>query len=162
MLVCLNVESETYYGPKKNHVFNLRVYFRFFLFICSNTVTCSGYPGCCRRTMDISFSDLGWTWMVAPRRLTTSVCIGSCRAPSMTFESFMVNLMQGHGRPSSRDERRCRPSRTDHFDALVINEDGDIQMMRLPDFIVRECACAENQRETKVPPAAPTYEGKHV
>lgn len=128
----------------------------------NNTVTCSGYPGCCRRTMDISFSDLGWTWMVAPRRLTTSVCIGSCRAPSMTFESFMVNLMQGHGRPSSRDERRCRPSRTHHFDALVINEDGDIQMMRLPDFIVRECACAENQRETKVPPAAPTYEGKHV
>ncbi|XP_041475777.1 uncharacterized protein LOC121424538 [Lytechinus variegatus] len=127
-------------------------------FMPNNTLTCSGFPGCCRRTLDISFSDLGWHWIISPRRLTTSVCFGSCLTPtsSMTFESFMVNLMQVDG-PSPQHDRKCRPSRSEDFDALVFAETGDIQIMRVPNLIVHECSCSKKRvPKIKTPPEEAT------
>lgn len=54
----------------------------------SPPVQCSiGYEGCCLAPLEINFDDIGWTGIIAPKKLNYAYCRGSCHGKWQRFLS---------------------------------------------------------------------------
>ncbi|XP_027854239.2 growth/differentiation factor 8-like isoform X1 [Aphis gossypii] len=91
----------------------------------------SGSSTCSRHPVMIDFSDIGWDWILAPRRFTFYYCLGEC-SPSIPVH-FEVELQ------TSAESRCCVPRKTSNFTVLHTDRLGNIFSSVIPYIIVDEC-----------------------
>ncbi|XP_035210861.1 growth/differentiation factor 6-B-like [Stegodyphus dumicola] len=100
---------------------------------------------CCKRSLKISFKEIGWDWIVQPVEFEAFYCKGRCRDVSDGFASthaLMQSILNYKGRKVSRP--CCAPRKLRPLDLLHYNDKTppELVVTRQKGMIVKECACA--------------------
>ena len=101
---------------------------------------------CQRRTLYVSFQNLGWTdWVIAPEGYSAFFCNGDCSFPlekSMNATNHaivqtLVNLMN----PSTVPKPCCSPTKLKSISVLYFDESNDVVLKKYQDMVVKSCGC---------------------
>ncbi|XP_036383761.1 growth/differentiation factor 9-like [Megalops cyprinoides] len=100
-------------------------------------------PHCCRRTMRVSFQDIGWSeWIMAPKEYDAYYCGGSCppkhRAASAHTKVKMKMQQISRG---ATPQTCCVPAAYRPLTVMTFNSKGQLTLSVLENMIVSECKC---------------------
>ncbi|XP_061181653.1 growth/differentiation factor 8-like [Saccostrea echinata] len=113
----------------------------------SAPVQCSiGYDGCCLMPMEINFDVIGWTGIVAPKKLHYAYCRGSCNdeIDAHSEHSRMIQSYR-HSDVATPKERRemtpcCSPI-SFSSQSMLITVNSTVIHHNVPNIIPTACGC---------------------
>ncbi|XP_062613939.1 growth/differentiation factor 8-like [Saccostrea cucullata] len=113
----------------------------------STPVQCSiGYEGCCLMPMEINFDAIGWTGIVAPKKLHYAYCRGSCNdeIDAHSEHSRMIQSYR-HSDVATPKERRemtpcCSPI-SFASQSMLITINSTVIHHNVPNIIPTACGC---------------------
>lgn len=99
-------------------------------------------PNCCLRRLEINFRrDLGWSWILAPRRFRPNYCQGLCPFfwPSASTSALLLSRYRGLN-PTAAIEPCCVAASLRPLTVLMVIN-GKILLEELSGMIVESCIC---------------------
>lgn len=92
---------------------------------------------CCRYPLVIDFDEMGWNWIIAPRKYEANYCSGECSASlSQHTHSHLVNQAT-----FGRNNLCCIPRKMSSISMLYYDENYNINQGILPGMVVERCGC---------------------
>lgn len=99
---------------------------------------------CCRRSLRISFADIGWNWIERPREFEAFYCKGRCDAEGnfASTHAYFQSILKLKGRRVSRP--CCAPSKLRALNLVYYNDENPPALVstKQKGMIVKDCACA--------------------
>ncbi|KAJ8413992.1 hypothetical protein AAFF_G00065900 [Aldrovandia affinis] len=101
-------------------------------------------PHCCRRTMRVSFRDIGWSdWIMAPSEYNAYYCEGSCPPKQrMATAHAAIKVMMQHVTRGDIPQSCCVPAAYRPLTVLQIDSSGQLVISVLDNMIVSKCKCS--------------------
>lgn len=113
----------------------------------SAPVACSlGYEGCCLAPLEINFDEIGWTGIIAPKKLNYAYCKGSCNdeIDAHSNHSKMVQEYRYSNVATDKERREMTPCCAPiSFSAqsMLIRIDSTVIHQNIPNLIPTACGC---------------------
>ncbi|KAG7172702.1 decapentaplegic-like [Homarus americanus] len=103
-----------------------------------------GNNRCQRRSLYISFKDIGWDHIISPIGYEAGMCRGECKLPvpegdSYTNHAFMSVLL--HDRWGRGQGACCVPTKLDSLTVMMYNQAGDPVLKNFNKMAARKCEC---------------------
>ncbi len=101
---------------------------------------------CQRKTLFVSFSDLGWDdWILAPESYHAYHCSGLCQFPldanlNATNHAILQTLMSVY-EPDSVPPACCAPKMLSPISVLYFDDDSNVILKRYREMVVEYCGC---------------------
>ena len=95
---------------------------------------CSG--GCCRKSLKISFEELGWDFVYYPREYNAHYCQGNC-SNKTALNKAKHTLYSAVG---VKTKYCCSPKSLSHLNIFYMHE-GSLIRRKMPDMVVKDCWC---------------------
>lgn len=102
-----------------------------------------GINTCCRQLLRISFTDIGWGWILVPHSFDMNYCTGSCYGhilPINTHSSFLQQVALYKKRKDMAP--CCTPTKLAALSMLVFDPYMNINQVDIPNMTVEECSCS--------------------
>ncbi|XP_043911345.1 growth/differentiation factor 15 [Protopterus annectens] len=99
---------------------------------------------CCRKSLSVSFEEIGWSdWVIAPKSYTMYFCVGSCphnyKASSMHTQ---IKAKMHHLSNGATPAPSCVPAEYEPMVLMHYTSEGKLTMTTFEDIIVKQCYCA--------------------
>jgi len=103
--------------------------------------------GCQKRTLYVSFRDLGWEdWIIAPDGYAAFYCHGECSFPLNTHMNAtnhaivqtLVHLMKPYG---GVPKPCCAPTKLSGISVLYFDESSNVILKKYQNMVVKSCGC---------------------
>ncbi|XP_025194743.1 growth/differentiation factor 8-like [Melanaphis sacchari] len=107
-----------------------------------NDTTCTSQTRCSRYPVMIDFNNIGWNWILAPKKFKFYYCLGD----NMSTGECSSSIPAHSSRPTSEQElqisvkgRCCVPHKTSKFTLFYMDSLGNISLSVIPNMVVDEC-----------------------
>jgi growth differentiation factor 8/11 len=95
--------------------------------------------------MEVSFEEMGWDWVIEPKRFKAGYCEGPCSASTDLHESTATNGTEATQQANMKTEC-CQPTRTDPLYILYMDDTMAISYQRMDGMIITECGCQQSTK----------------
>ncbi|XP_060842318.1 LOW QUALITY PROTEIN: growth/differentiation factor 8-like [Rhopalosiphum padi] len=104
---------------------------------CNET---SAVTQCGRYPLIVDFEELGWDWIIAPKKFEANYCMGECSSELSKYNNH-TQLSQLTNKSVAHADPCCTPDKL--YDKLVLyhDEDFNIIVKSLPNMVVNSCNC---------------------
>lgn len=97
---------------------------------------------CCKYPMEIDFEEMGWDWVIAPRRYDANYCHGDCpRQYMLQYAHTQIIDAIGHSTLGATGPC-CAPRTMSGLSMLHTDRDDNIQYTVIDSMTVDSCHCA--------------------
>ncbi|XP_076371681.1 growth/differentiation factor 8-like [Tachypleus tridentatus] len=101
---------------------------------------------CCRYSMNVSFEELQWNWIVKPKHFQAYFCKGKCVRNGKNYASnhaIIQNLMRRKKNRRRKIPRPCcAPKKMKPLDIVYKKNKSEVDTKQLKGMIVSQCSCS--------------------
>lgn len=113
-------------------------------------VTCDTNESCCLQPLRVSFTDIGFNWVLYPEELEANMCIGKCTrdhsAQRTHYERAITKVLETDNTlQESLGEcwtLCCKPKILEPVRVFYNDTEGVIHDQYIPDLVVKSCSCS--------------------
>ena len=99
---------------------------------------------CCRRSLTVNFTKIGWDWIIFPEEFNANYCEGSCAgqsSPSNTY-SFILQELSRKSQNPVKVSMCCTPLKMSPLSLLHFDNDSNLLKTDLSNMKVDTCGCS--------------------
>ncbi|XP_018575773.2 growth/differentiation factor 11 [Anoplophora glabripennis] len=96
-------------------------------------------PLCCRYSLDVDFEEIGFDFIIAPKRYDAHMCAGDC--PFVTLQKYPHTHLIKMSSPQSA-QPCCAPRKMSAISMLYFDEQLTVVYGSLPGMVVDRCGCS--------------------
>ncbi|XP_076353075.1 growth/differentiation factor 8-like [Tachypleus tridentatus] len=101
---------------------------------------------CCRYSMNISFKELQWNWIIKPQQFEAYFCKGKCVQKTKNYSSNharIQNLMRKKKSKRKQIPRPCcAPKKMESLNIVYWKNKSEVGTKKLKGMVVSQCGCA--------------------
>ncbi|KAI1725410.1 transforming growth factor beta like domain-containing protein [Ditylenchus destructor] len=93
---------------------------------------------CCLYPLEVSFDEFGWDWIIAPKTLKISYCMGTCKIGQLKENIAQLQLIS----PTNLEDLCCSPDQLDPVTILFQDTLKNLHLRTVPNIVARKCSCS--------------------
>ncbi|XP_061579844.1 growth/differentiation factor 8 [Cololabis saira] len=95
---------------------------------------------CCRYPFTVDFENIGWDWIIAPKRYKANYCSGECEY--MHLQKYPHTHLVNKANPRGSVGPCCTPTKMSSINMLYFNRKEQIIYGKIPSMVVDRCGCS--------------------
>ncbi|KAI1731903.1 transforming growth factor beta like domain-containing protein [Ditylenchus destructor] len=93
---------------------------------------------CCLYPLQVSFDEFGWDWIIAPKILKISYCMGACKIGHLKENIAQLQLIS----TTNLEDLCCSPDQLDPVTILFQDALKNLHLRTVPNIVARKCSCS--------------------
>nr|QYF06712.1 activin [Holothuria scabra] len=114
----------------------------------SSDCTIVGDSNCCRESLYIQFSDIGWDWILMPTGFQANFCRGVCHLSThlQSHHSGFAAIYEQRNRAMRNRgiafETCCSPTMMSDLSILFVDDNDQFNRVDIPEMTIESCGCS--------------------